>query len=182
MLRCALLVGASPKPRHTGFAPANPVCPASGRQRHPAHRPMLRVAPATQERTSHRKEGTNARTQTCERRITTIIKENRTRKIIFRVTDHELTTIRANAAATGLTLSRYARQRMLLQPITPTIPAEIQQLKADVSGLCNNVNQIARAVNTMAREPTRAADDAVQLSRRAYQSVERIRELIAHGV
>ncbi|MBQ9740546.1 MAG: plasmid mobilization relaxosome protein MobC [Kiritimatiellae bacterium] len=51
-----------------------------------------------------------------------------------------------------------------------------------MSGLCNNVNQIARAVNTMAREPTRAADDAVQLSRRAYQSVERIRELIAHGV
>ena len=34
----------------------------------------------------------------------------------------------------------------------------------------------------MAREPTRAEDDAVQLSRRAYQSVERIRELIAHGV
>lgn len=110
------------------------------------------------------------------------IKENRTRKLIVRVTESELTMIRANAAATGLTLSRYARQRMLLQPITPTIPAEIQQLKADVSGLCNNVNQIARAVNTMAREPTRAADDAVQLSCRAYQSVERIRELIAHGV
>ena len=149
---------------------------------------MLRVAPATQEPAPHKKEGTHARTQTCERRITTIIqenrpiKENRTQKIIVRVTDHELTTIRANAAATGLTLSRYARQRMLLQPVTPTIPAEVQQLRADVSGLCNNVNQIARAVNTMAREPTKAADDAVQLSRRAYQSVERIRELIAHGV
>lgn len=143
---------------------------------------MLRVAPATQKPAPHRKEGTNARTQTCERRITTIIKENRTRKIIFRVTDHELTTIRANAAVAGLTLSRYARQRMLLQPIAPTIPAEVQQLRADVSGLCNNVNQIARAVNAMAREPTRAVEEAVQLSRRAYQSVERIREMIAHGV
>ena len=143
---------------------------------------MLRVAPATQERTSHRKEGTNARTQTCERRITTIIKENRTRKIIFRVTDHELTTIRANAAVAGLTLSRYARQRMLLQPIAPTIPAEVQQLRADVSGLCNNVNQIARAVNATAREPNKASEEAMLLSRRAYQSVERIRELMARGI
>lgn len=112
----------------------------------------------------------------------TIIKENRTRKIIVRVTDHELATIQANAAATGLSLSRYARQRMLLQPITPAIPAEVQQLRADVSGLCNNVNQIARAVNATAREPTRATEEAVLLSRRAYQSVERIREMIARGV
>ena len=110
------------------------------------------------------------------------IKGNRTRKIIVRVTDHELMTIRANAAAAGLSISRYARQRMLLQPIAPTIPAEVQQLRADISGLCNNVNQIARAVNTMAKEPTRAAEEAVQISRRAYQSVEHIRELIARGV
>ena len=110
------------------------------------------------------------------------IKENRTRKLIVRVTDGELTMIRANAAAAGLSLSQYARQRMLLQPVTPTIPAEVQQLRADVSGLCNNVNQIARAVNAMAREPTKAAEEAMQLSRRAYQSVEHIRELIARGV
>lgn len=143
---------------------------------------MIRVAPATQEPTPHRKEETNARTQTYERRITTIIKENRTRKLIVRVTDNELTTIRANAAATGLSLSRYARQRMLLQPVAPTIPAEVQQLGTDVSGLCNNVNQIARAVNAMAREPTKAAEEAVLLSRRTYQSVEHIREMITRGV
>lgn len=110
------------------------------------------------------------------------IKENRTRKIIVRVTDGELATIRANAAAAGLSLSRYARQRMLLQPITPTLPAEIHQLKSYVSGLCNNVNQIARAVNAMTREPSKAAEEAMLLSRRAYQSVEHIREMIAHGV
>lgn len=109
-------------------------------------------------------------------------KENRTRKLIVRVTDSEMTTIRANATAAGLSLSRYARQRMLLQPIVPTIPAEVQQLKADVSGLCNNVNQIARAVNAMAREPTKAAEEAVLLSRRAYQSVEYIQEMISRGV
>lgn len=143
---------------------------------------MICVALATQETVPHRKEETNARTQTYERRITTIIKENRTRKIIVLATDHELMTIRANAAAAGLSLSRYARQRMLLQPVAPTIPAEVQQLKADVSGLCNNVNQIARAVNVMAREPTKAAEEALQLSLQAYRSVEHIRELIARGV
>ena len=109
-------------------------------------------------------------------------KENRTRKLIVRVTNSEMTTIRANATAVGLSLSRYARQRMLLQPIVPAIPAEVQQLKADVSGLCNNVNQIARAVNVMAREPTKAAEEAMQLSRQAYRSVEHIREMIARGV
>ena len=110
------------------------------------------------------------------------IKENRTKKLIVRVTDGELTSIRANATAAGLSLSRYARQRVLLQPVVPTIPAEVQQLRADVSGLCNNVNQIARAVNAMTSEPTKAAEEATQLSRRAYQSVEYIREMIARGV
>ena len=150
--------------------------------RHLAHRPMMHVAPATPKPVPRRKEETNARRQPCERRTTTIIKENRTRKIIIRITDSELAAIRANAATAGLTLSRYARQRMLLQPIIPTIPAEVQQLRADVSGLCNNANQIARAVNGKVREPTRAAEEAAQLARRAYQSVEQIRELIARGV
>lgn len=150
--------------------------------RHLTHRPMTRVAPATPKPVPRKKESTDARRQPCERRTTTIIKENRTRKIIIRVTDSELAAIRANAATAGLTLSRYARQRMLLQPIIPTIPAEVQQLRADVSGLCNNANQIARAVNGKVREPTRAAEEAAQLARRAYQSVEQIRELIARGV
>ena len=178
--RCSL--GRAPNPRHTEFAPANPVCPSSGR-------PTASGSPPDDARRSRdaktvprRKEETNARRQPCERRTTTIIKENRTRKIIIRVTDSELAAIRANAATAGLTLSRYARQRMLLQPIIPTIPAEVQQLRADVTGLCNNINQIARAVNAMAREPAKAAEEAVLLSRQAYQSVEQIRELIARGV
>ena len=143
---------------------------------------MMHVAPATPKPVPRRKEETNARRQPCERRTTTIIKENRTRKIIIRVTDSELAAIRANAATAGLTLSRYARQRMLLQPIIPTIPAEVQQLRADLTGLCNNINQIARAVNAMAREPTKAAEEAMLLSRQTYQSVEQIRELTARGV
>ena len=71
---------------------------------------------------------------------------------------------------------------MLLQPIAPAIPAEFHHLKADVSGLCNNVNQIVRAVNATAREPNKASEEAMLLSRRAYQSVERIRELMARGI
>lgn len=178
--RCSL--GCPPSPGIQDLLPQIPSAHHRADPRRPARRPMICVALATQETVPHRKEETNARTQTYERRITTIIKENRTRKIIVLATDHELMTIRANAAAAGLSLSRYARQRMLLQPVAPTIPAEVQQLKADVSGLCNNVNQIARAVNVMAREPTKAAEEALQLSLQAYRSVEHIRELIARGV
>jgi len=71
---------------------------------------------------------------------------------------------------------------MMLQPVAPAIPAEVHQLKADLSGLCNNVNQIARAVNAKAREPTKAMKEAVLLARQAYQCVEEIREMIVHGV
>lgn len=71
---------------------------------------------------------------------------------------------------------------MMLQPVAPAIPAEVHQLKADLSGLCNNVNQIARAVNAKAREPTKAMEEAVLLARQAYQCVEGIREMIVHGV
>ena len=71
---------------------------------------------------------------------------------------------------------------MMLQPVAPAIPAEFHQLKADVSGLCNNVNQIARAVNAKAREPTKAMEEAVLIARQAYQCVEQIQEMIAHGV
>ena len=71
---------------------------------------------------------------------------------------------------------------MLLQPITPVLPSEIYQLKVDVSGLCNNVNQIARAVNTKAREPTKAAEEAVLYARRAYDLVAQIQVSVSHGV
>lgn len=71
---------------------------------------------------------------------------------------------------------------MMLQPVAPAIPGEVHQLKVDVSGLCNNVNQIARAVNAKAREPTKAMEEAALLTRQAYQCVAQIREMIAHGV
>lgn len=98
------------------------------------------------------------------------------------MTDSELTTIQKNATAACLSLSQFVRQRMMLQPITPVLPSEIYQLKADISGLCNNVNQIARAVNTKAREPTKAAEEAVLYARRAYNLVRQMQERFGHGV
>ncbi len=71
---------------------------------------------------------------------------------------------------------------MMLQPVAPAIPAEVHQLKADLSGLCNNVNQIARAVNAKAREPTKAMEEAALCVRRIYELVNEVREMIAHGV
>ena len=98
------------------------------------------------------------------------------------MTDDELNAIRKNADKAGLNVSRYARQRMLIQPVTTALPEDYYRLRADISGLCNNVNQIARAVNTRAREPTKAAEETALYARRAYDLVNEIRERIGHGV
>lgn len=108
--------------------------------------------------------------------------KNRTRRIIVRVNENELRQINRNAQTAELSLSRYARQRMLLQPVSCTLPPEFHQLRAELSGLYNNVNQIARAVHTKARDPVKAADDAVLYAGYAYATMIRIEKMLTNGV
>ena len=97
----------------------------------------------------------------------------RTRRMFLRVSPEELAEIHSHAARAGLSLSRYARKRLLLQPVPALPPDEVHQLRRDLAGLCNNVNQIARAVHTQARDPCKAADEAMRYAREAYDLVRR---------
>lgn len=108
--------------------------------------------------------------------------KNRTRRVIVRVNENELKQIHRNAQSAGLSLSRYARQRMLLQPVSCTLPPEFHQLRAELSGMCNNVNQVARAVHTKARDPVKAAEDAVLYAGYAYAMMIKIEKMLTNGV
>ena len=114
--------------------------------------------------------------------IHTKVKNNRTRIINIRVNENEFNQIARNAESAGLSISRYVRQRMLFQPVSGTLPPEFHQLRAELSGLCNHVNQIARAVHTKARVPVKAADDAVLYAGHAYAMIIKMQKLIEYGV
>ena len=85
----------------------------------------------------------------------------------------ELAEIQTHAASARLSFSGYARQRLLLQPVSTHPPEELHRLRRDLAGLLNNVNQIARAIHTNAREPCKAAEEAARYAREAYDLMRR---------
>lgn len=84
----------------------------------------------------------------------------RTRRLFLRISSEEFNEIQNHAASARLSFSGYARQRLLLQPVSTHPPEELHRLRRDLAGLLNNVNQIARAVHTHVREPCKAAEEA----------------------
>lgn len=103
----------------------------------------------------------------------------RTERIYVRVSTEEVEWIREYAAKAGLTVSEYARKRMMQEPVIEAIPEKVVQMKRDVAGLCNNVNQIARAVYMKTQDPYKAAQDAKWYASQIYAMFKR---LIAGGI
>jgi hypothetical protein len=99
--------------------------------------------------------------------------QKRTRRLFLRVSPEELVEIHSHALHAGLSFSRYARKRLLLQPVPAQSPDEVHHLRRDLAGLLSNVNQIARAVHTQARDPCKAADEAMRYAREAYDLMRR---------
>ena len=103
----------------------------------------------------------------------------RTERIYVRVNTEETERIREYAAKAGLTVSEYARKRMMQGSVIEAIPAEVIQMKRNVAGLCNNVNQIAWAVHMKTKDPYQAAQDAKWYASQIYAMFKR---LIARGI
>ena len=55
------------------------------------------------------------------------------------------------------------------EPVAAALPEGFNELRRDIAGLCNNVNQIARAVHMNARDAFRAASDARRYAGEVYQ-------------
>ncbi len=65
-----------------------------------------------------------------------------------RCTDAELHFVEAQAAAAGLSLSDYARRRLLGQVVAPAVSVADDRLLMELNAIGNLLNQIARALHT----------------------------------
>lgn len=175
---CSLGLSA-PIPAETGLLPQNQFRPIL---RSPAPED-IRAAPARdryEAATQSHQVGKNTTKKARQRKhhIKKVIpkiqnQSTRTRRPFLRVSPEELAEIQTHAASAHLSFSGYAHQRLLLQPVSTHPPEELHRLRRDLAGLCNNVNQIARAVHTNAREPCKAAEEAARYAREAYDLMRR---------
>lgn len=74
--------------------------------------------------------------------------KNRGERIIFRLSAEEKAGLTEKAARRGLTLSRYCRDAAMRRNIPDHSP-ETRQYLRDLTGMANNLNQLARHVNTI---------------------------------
>lgn len=106
----------------------------------------------------------------------------RRRRIYVRVTDNELTRIRSRASKAGMSISAFARTRLLSgAEARSTLDIDIAELRkafADLKHAGSNLNQCARALNTFGADGDSAAntDRAV---RRVSAAADNICALIA---
>ena len=93
--------------------------------------------------------------------------ENRQRQksIGFRANEAEYEQLKADAARAGLSLSDYARSTLLNAPVTRQVkrpPIEVKALAAlqgQIGRVGNNINQIARLMNSGLIPPTSAVTE-----------------------
>lgn len=89
----------------------------------------------------------------------------RRRRIYVRVTENELTRIRSRARKAGMSISAFARMRLLGDAeARPTLDIDIAELRkafADLKHAGSNLNQCARALNTFGAD----GDSAVSTDR-----------------
>lgn len=172
-----VLVGAlRPNPRRNRFAAAKPVPsrpPPSRAGGHP-RRSRARSVRQAVELVGPAEASGRQRNHPIKKVIPKIQNQStRTRRLFLRVSPEELAEIQTHVASAHLSFSSYARQRLLLQPVSTHPPEELHRLRRDLAGLCNNVNQIARSVHTNAREPCKAAEEAARYAREAYDLMRR---------
>jgi len=71
----------------------------------------------------------------------------RTRKITFRVTEKEYERIKKKAANTTLKMEPFIRTCLTNKPIEPLPPVNWMDAVRQMSGIANNINQIAHVAN-----------------------------------
>lgn len=95
-------------------------------------------------------------------------KEIKSNRIFIRLNDEELDQIRKSSRDAGLSMSAFARKRLMGEKVSARFSEDYLSLRRDISGLCNNVNQIARAVNGKCLAPLPAAEEARVLVQNIY--------------
>lgn len=106
----------------------------------------------------------------------------RRKRIYVRVTEKELARIRSRARKAGMSISAFARSRLLgdaeARPMLDIDIAELRKAFADLKHAGSNLNQCARALNTFGADGDSAAD-ADRAVHRVSAAADNICALIA---
>lgn len=104
----------------------------------------------------------------------------RRRRIYVRVTENELARIRSRARKAGMSISAFARTRLLGDAeARPTLDiAELRKAFADLKHAGSNLNQCARALNTFGADGDSAANTDREV-RRVSAAADNICALIS---
>ena len=97
----------------------------------------------------------------------------RTSAILVRLSEAEHTYLKRQAANAGLKMEPFIRKLIMGADIQPRPPDNIAQLIREINYIGNNINQIAKKVNTESRVSQTQLDEVFQLLGEIYREVKR---------
>ena len=98
---------------------------------------------------------------------------NRTTIMKFRATEEEAAEIRRKANAAGMTVSRFLRTAAVNSQVVLYNTADIFGLRSDLKRIGNNINQIAKAVNTYGLINSKVLSDMKTEHEKVLKKVEK---------
>ena len=93
-------------------------------------------------------------------------------KMTVRLTDREHKYLQRQAANAGLKMEPFIRKLIMGADIQPRPPDNIAQLLREINYIGNNINQIAKKVNTESRVSQAQLDKVFQLLGEIYREVK----------
>ena len=94
-------------------------------------------------------------------------------KMTVRLTEREHKYLQRQAANAGLKMEPFIRKLIMGADIQPRPPDNIAQLIREINYIGNNINQIAKKVNTESRVSQAQLDEVFHLLGEIYRDVKR---------
>lgn len=112
-------------------------------------------------------------------------RDKRPNPLTVRLSDHEMESIRAKAAVAGCTLHGYCRASILGSDYKPKLGPELREvflkLNLELTRQGNNLNQIARHVNSQTALPKDSESMLDVIGRSMLRTHSSIREALSQG-
>ncbi len=81
-------------------------------------------------------------------------KEILNKKLVIRLSPNDFNKLKSISKQCNMTVSRYVRKACFTKEIKPNFTEEERQFMSRIYNLGNNLNQIAKALNTQSKDPT----------------------------
>lgn len=96
----------------------------------------------------------------------------RSQAVLIRLTDNEKNYLQRQAANAGLKMEPFIRKLIMGADITPRPPSNIINLIREVNYIGNNINQIAKKVNSENRVNQSQLEEIMRLLGEIYREVK----------